>query len=441
MDVALLLPWFPLLLAVGVCGRLLGKHRGLLFGLICSVVWTAMAALTLDAPIGESWPVAIFVVAGALALAMVGYWSHSIAWPPPPRAPDESQRIYGAGPSMSAKPDPSQKFGAAVRRFDEWFEAHADHDNLWQEFDEFLRTTLSDFCHASHVRPYRLLSDVNKLVPLGRDQILGDAMELPARQGIAGLVATTGRSFFAHDGMDSDLIEKLGEDHAPVQWCFAIRRRHRRLGVVTVGQLDRPDVMSREALSLIEQLINLFWGMVAESLERRSADLRDPGSGLYVRRAFLNMAERSLQASYQDREPAAVAIIAVEGIRTLTDVGKWEFAEELIHTCADELRRKTRTDDEIGRFDDSRFVVLLKRVDSELAGLIVCQIASRLETICGDESRWGIPLAVRCGLAGSGVDSPDLYALVGTALSNCHRARNEARSLATDVAPESEGAV
>ena len=92
-----------------------------------------------------------------------------------------------------------------------------------------------------------------------------------------------------------------------------------------------------------------------------------------------------------------------------------------------------RLDDRSGRFDGSRFVLLLRRVDSELASLIVAQLMSRLETLCGDEARWSVKLGARCGVAGSGTDQPDLKTLVSRALIQGRRARLEDLSVASDL--------
>ncbi len=92
-----------------------------------------------------------------------------------------------------------------------------------------------------------------------------------------------------------------------------------------------------------------------------------------------------------------------------------------------------RLDDRSGRFDGSRFVLLLRRVDSELASLIVAQLMSRLETLCGDEARWGVKLSARCGVAGSGTEQPDLQTLVSRALIQGRRARLEDLSVCSDL--------
>jgi hypothetical protein len=90
-------------------------------------------------------------------------------------------------------------------------------------------------------------------------------------------------------------------------------------------------------------------------------------------------------------------------------------------------------DDRLARFDDSRFIWLLRRVDSELAGLIVKQTMTRLSALCEDAVRWKARIAVRCGLAGSGMEKPELRLLLCRALAQAQRARVECLPIATEV--------
>jgi diguanylate cyclase (GGDEF)-like protein len=132
----------------------------------------------------------------------------------------------------------------------------------------------------------------------------------------------------------------------------------------------------------------------------------------------------------------AVAVIAVERLRVLNDTGKWDAADELVREVSAILRRKTRADDRLGRFDGSRFVLLLRRVDAELASLIVTQIMSQLRSCLPCDAGSGVPVTVRCGVVGSGVDNPDLGRLLSGALAQCRRAREEGVQIACDLRAE-----
>jgi diguanylate cyclase (GGDEF)-like protein len=205
--------------------------------------------------------------------------------------------------------------------------------------------------------------------------------------------------------------------------------------VVTVGQLDLPPESNRELLRASERLITQFWCRLSDVCQSRVAALRDPVTNLLTREAFLRVAQQSLRESYDQGEPVAVGIIALEGLRALNDSGRWEVADELVREVSGELRRKVRVDDRVVRYDGSRFALLLRRVDSELASLIVSQLVSRLHKVCSNEQRWRGRLEVRCGVVGSGMDNPDLRSLISRAVAQCRQARIENTQAAYDLGP------
>jgi len=268
-------------------------------------------------------------------------------------------------------------------------------------------------------------------------------MRVSARQGILGHVVTSGRSYVEGDRTQGELIGQLAATCGPpgpkseaIVWCFAVTQGTKRLGAVTAGHLDGPWLIPADNLALlraVEQLVSQCWCLLAETVHSRTAGQHDPGSGLYNRAAFLQAAQQSLRESYAQGEPVAIAVIVLEGMRELNDAGRWEVADELVREVADFLRRKVRMDDRLGRFDGSRFIWLLRRVDAELASLIVKQVMSRLTTLCDDRHRWRASITVRCGVVGSGTENPELRTLVSHALVQSHRARREHVAIAGEL--------
>lgn len=477
MVVTLVLPWFPILLGVGVGGRLLGRTRGLFLGIVSALFWVALVQASAGLAIWHDPWIVASIVAGAVAIATMGCWSGDCQPPVedcqrdvvggqcPPYGRDPSERQLEAAAIRridNLRSEESQatlqKISAAIEQFDDWLEQHRDDGDPWPKFDEFVRLVMYQCCRATHVRPYRLLSEGEELVPLREpDPIAGSAdgdhvERIPARRGIIGHVVTAGRAYLAGDAVQGELVAKLAEDlqepalrTATIVWCFPVKRGTRCLGVVTAAHLAIAPENSKTLLCTVEHLINQFWRTLWETVRSRSAVQDDPVSGLPTRPGFLRTAEQSLQESYEQGEPVAVVVIALEGLRSLSDSGRWEVADELVHEVSNALRRKVRMDDRLGRFDGSRFILLLRRVDTELASLIAAQLLERVSAICGDgpadrnypadgdKSRWGATIGVRCGLAGSGTEKPDLRTLVAQALAQCHRARQEGTGIANDI--------
>jgi len=444
MTLALFLPWFPILLAVGVGGRLLGRSRGFALGLVCAMFWIVLVQASAGTGVWRQPWVVVTMLIGAAAIFLMGGWAGqmpldehatSTVLAEPSSRSQSSNRVESrrAGTDEMIALD---RFATVIHQFDDWLVEHGESKNVWPEFGEFIRGVLFQCCRATHVKPYRLLSEGEELTPLCEPDPLTEGKRVSARLGILGHVVTTSRSYVVGDRTQGELIGQLIGPIGPIGpivWCFAVTQGTQRLGAVTAGQLDIVPADNLALLRAVEQLVSQCWCLLTETVHRRTVGQDDPGSGLSNRTAFLQVAQQSLRESYAQGEPVAIAVIAVEGIRELNDAGRWEVADELVREVADSLRRKIRMDDRLGRFDGSRFIWLLRRVDAELASLIVKQVMSRLTTLCGDSSRWRSSITVRCGVVGSGTENPDLRTLVSHALVQSRRARLEHVTIAGEL--------
>lgn len=436
MLTTLILPWLPIILAVGVGGRLLGRSRGLAMGVLCSLFWVVLVRASVSPVLLQSLWAFFTVLAGSAAIIAMGAWSGDI---PIVEIHGESQRSSYAGEvvghALKTTPNDLTRIAASVERFDDWLARHGRDPDPWPAFDEFLREFLRHVCQATHVRAYRYITDCDQLVPIYSVDPLSETDRISARKGIIGHVATSGRTYHQGDATQGELLSQLaGQSSEETAWCFAVRQGNKRLGVVTIGHLSGLHSQpARPLFQIAERLTHQYWAMVLEAQRCRSAEQVDPVAGIRSRPAFLAAAESALSRSYDQGEPVALAVIAVEGLRGLTDSGNWELGDELIREISDVLRRKIRMDDCLGRFDGSRFALLLCRVDSGLASLIVSQTITRVVEICKKVDRWGGEIKVRCGVAGSGTGRPELAQLVTRALGQCQSARVSGTLLGSDL--------
>lgn len=317
----------------------------------------------------------------------------------------------------------------ALRMFDEWIREHREDADPWSAFGEFLRMMLHQTCGAHHVRVFRVGADGTSLEPLYVSPL---RISPPVERMIRGLTAGTAGT----DGCGvagATLEGGAGSSPESGSWRFAVAHGDRTLGIVQAGGTDGTCTKDEAYAELIPRLVGLFWSLLAATVENRRADAVDPVSGLPTRQAFLRAAEATLRAAHEQREPVAVAVVALERLRELNDAGRWETADELVREAAAILRLKARAEDCAGRFDGSRFVILFRRVDARLAALIVAQIMARLHALCGDAARWSARLTARCGVVGSGSQTPDLRTLVAGALRECHRARGDQRTIGSGL--------
>lgn len=436
MIVTLLLPWFPIVLAVGVGGRLLDRSRGTGFGILGAMFWVVLT-LAATGPVVFAQVLTIAaLVAGSLAIVAIGAWSGSVVLPTPARDITSSKTSADKRPAVS---DGFEPLSEALKRFDDWLEVHRYAADPWPEFGELVRVLLYNLCGATHVHPYRVLSEDDSLVPL-RAIEPGETPDLvSARQGIIGHVATSGRAYRAGDETHGQLVDRLAkESDERIAWCFAIRQGPRRIGLVKVGGLPDQAKRNKSLLTAAEEMICVFWNTLSEVCRSRVAETRDPASGLLTREPFLIQADRILAASYAHHEPVAVAVFSFEGLRAMCDRADWELADRLIKDASALLEERLRADDCLGRFDDSRFVVLFRRVDSALGRLIVEQLIVQLRTLCDDRDRWGGPVTARCGLSGSGTEHLILSQLIARAVARCNHARRNGARIASDLEPQPE---
>ncbi|MBI1826223.1 MAG: GGDEF domain-containing protein [Planctomycetes bacterium] len=477
MSIAQLLPWFPIILGVGVGGRLLGRPRGLVLGGVCALFWIVLIQASSGTRVwSDGWTVWAIIL-GAIAITLMGGWAgpsasesrqhgnrpisgiqsivggsffHPFSARGSPKRSSRGRNAIDGDPTIDSHAaddgvgrETSQcvnlldRITAACRRFDDWINEHRDSLDLWPAFGEFIREVLFQTCRATHVKPYRMQADSGGWVPL-RDAENSGANENPLPHLIiVDHVLAMRRSYVSvaagHENAESGSASGDRQSRQSLAWCFAIRSGEACLGLVTVGRLDASPAPPKALLDSIEQIVGQFWRTVAEASANRSAEKQDAASGLLNRSSFIQQAKIALRESELQAEPAAVAMIAIHGLRELNDNGKWEIADELIHEVGSSLREKVRLDDRFGRFDGSRFVWLLRRVDSELANLIVRQVVTRLTVLCGDRQRWQASIAVRCGLVGGDLKASDIRTLVSQALVQSRRARTEGITVATDL--------
>ncbi|MFQ5592053.1 MAG: GGDEF domain-containing protein [Phycisphaerae bacterium] len=436
MTLTFILPWFPIILGVGVGGRLLSRTHGYALGILAASFWLLLVhASDASAIWSDPWST-LSALSGVLSIVSMGGWAGetgagrgSSVGRQQPR--DQSEHISAQREEEQSALD---RLLFVMNQFTGWLDAHRDDSDPWCHFDDFLRSAMYECCRASHVKPFRLTADGAELRPLCEPDPFRETQPFSARQGIVGHVLTTGRSYAASDSTQGDLVLQLGEESAEsIAWCFAIREGSRRIGVVVAGQLELDADRHRRLLRIAEHLIGQWWCRLLEVAQSRAALLDDPVSGAYTREAFLRLAHQSLSYSYKQNEPVAVAVVAVENLRIFNDSGRWETADEIIKRVGGVLRRKVRLDDRLGRFDGSRFIILLRRVDSELATLIISQIMSQLTACCDAPERNEPQVRIRCGIVGSGTATPTLRELVSRALMQCRRAREDDLQISSDL--------
>lgn len=440
MNETILLYWFPIVLTVGLAAGLLGRKRALPLTVAGALYWIVLVMVAdRNAEFAGAMEL-VGLLLGAVVIAVMGMWMADPQWRHRKRERNET----GNSKATTSSDQFSSAMGEVIVQFDDWLAENIHRTDPWPDFGEFVRSTLSSVCDARHIRAYRVLAtDDDQIYPLRRTE--PDESDFPTtRGGLIGHVVTSGKSYYAGDPSQGDLVKKLSEEHdspnGGCAWCFAVKKQRRPVGVVVVGEMDSLPTTDTSRLHLLEGIVALCWSALAETCQSRVAGFTDPVSGALTQDAFVTDGERSLRASYAQGEPVALINIGIEGLRTLYDNAQWDVAHQAMFEISSVLKQRIRQDDEIGVFDGSRFLLLLRRVDSELATLIVEQLMEKLSGICGDQRRWGLALSARCGVAGSGISQPSLRTLISRSTAQCTEARKLGVPIVSDLTPAQEEA-
>jgi GGDEF domain-containing protein len=207
--------------------------------------------------------------------------------------------------------------------------------------------------------------------------------------------------------------------------------------MVAVGKLPSGTPLDRDRCQTIGPLLTLFWEHVSAVERLRSAERIDKGSGVLTRIDFFDIAGRALADSYRHNEPVVVAVLALEGIRRLDDVGLWKQRDALVEALGQLLVQRVRADDIVGRFSDDRFVVLLRRLDGGLGRLIAEKVVATAQHYIAGLGDAPGPVRVRAGLTSSGFEQPSLETLLAGASETVEQARSQDVPLCSELGPQS----
>lgn len=347
-----------------------------------------------------------------------------------------------AGCLAQKVPDPF--FAAAGQRictaFHAWLAEEHEGPDVWASFDQLIRETLGAHLGATRVRCFHVQPDRDVLQTIHHTGKLPTSSGPSMREGLLGHVATTGKEYAAHDPSHGPLLDDLAaQAEDGWDWIWPVRESRRAgttIGIIAAAQLRDAAILTPELRQTVGPLLSLCWQHVASRERLHIVQRTDQASGVLTRSDFFAVAHDALRDSYAANEPVVVAVLVLEGLRRLDDTRCWRERDALIERLGQQVARRTRSDDVVGRFADDRFVVLLRRLDSGLGRLIAEKILAAAESAAADvaqlETRDG-RVRLRMGLAGSGFAQPALQNLLGAAFDAVERARKENITLASDL--------
>ncbi len=70
-----ILPWFPIILGVGVGGRLLSRSRGFGLGILCALFWILLVQTSAGVSIWRDPLSVLSILAGVFSIVAMGGWA------------------------------------------------------------------------------------------------------------------------------------------------------------------------------------------------------------------------------------------------------------------------------------------------------------------------------------------------------------------------------
>jgi len=334
---------------------------------------------------------------------------------------------------MNTNDTNTRTMGSTIKRFNNsdelpssWREALARHRE-WMNVH--LREYLQILTGAKRIRCFRV-GQGGQLYPLSRKDS-ANAISLE-QNGLLSHVLTSGRRFLAASDSTPPMIQELAQAGTnPPAWAIPVYYQNRPIGLVTVDQFEEPQ--DEQHLQLAADLMEEFWQHVYQADQLRIAHLKDRASGVLNRIEFLCLLDEMVQRSYESYEPVVVMVLCLEGLRGLDDEGQWDKRDGVIESVGQVICDGVRKDDIVGRFSDSLFVTVLRRLDISLAELICKKLMNEVGKSIAHQGAEKF-ITLRAGLAGSGLDQVSSENLMLQAFSALQSAREDKQTMVSTTA-------
>ncbi len=304
------------------------------------------------------------------------------------RGSGRARAIVGLETSHSVD-DNADELHGMLTTFRDWVDAQEPRASFWPGFDQLLREMLADRIGAARVRALLYDADDGSFRNL-RDGEPGCDVEVVRR------AAATGRQQFDLAATRGAPASRPGGESNG--WTIPVRAGERTIGVISIGRADGAETLTPARRARLGLLLSMFWRHVALLDSLRRADTTDKTTGVLTRADFFGRATDATRQAAAAGEPVVVAVLALGGLRTLDDSGRWSERDRLLEELGALLVQRARPGDVCGRFSDDRLIWVLRRVDVGLATLLAEKLAAAVEPRLAELG--AVDVRARIGLAG-----------------------------------------
>ena len=191
------------------------------------------------------------------------------------------------------------------------------------------------------------------------------------------------------------------------QLCKVIQLESPSLGAAVGVGIRTEHGLSESALLSLESTLTVLLNLSlsVKAIEFYTKDLefyatRDPLTGLYNRRAFLDILQAEVERARRRRYPFAVLFLDVDNLKLVNDLYGHEYGDRLLRQVACFLQSHLRRGDLVARYGGDEFLILLPYANLQEAVRIAERLLGDLRTCSlSTPDGKGVPLSCSVGMA------------------------------------------
>jgi diguanylate cyclase (GGDEF)-like protein len=177
-------------------------------------------------------------------------------------------------------------------------------------------------------------------------------------------------------------------------YFFPGRAAWRQLLIAALGYLAvlaaRPEVAAGPTWLVVMGTASVT-GVVTQSLVLRIRELArdDPLTGVLNRRGWEEALGRELPRSMRSGAPVCVALVDLDGLKTINDTQGHDAGDEVLQEMVKTLRAVLRPGDALGRLGGDEFAVLLPGCDAQMSeGVLARMVLGDQNTFSAGVATW-----------------------------------------------------
>jgi diguanylate cyclase (GGDEF)-like protein len=202
-----------------------------------------------------------------------------------------------------------------------------------------------------------------------------------------------------------------------VQLTRALRSLLRRIGFAEERTKEAELRATENALQFKDDMVKL----------QKMADT-DYLTGLMNRRAFLTVAEDTVEFCRRYKRGMATLMIDIDHFKKINDTHGHAAGDDAIKRIAEIIDQSIRTTDKAARFGGEEFVVLLREIDQETAQLLAERIRTSIEQTTITHGETSFAATVSIGVAINANDDRDVQDMIERADQGLYIAKKSGRN-------------